>query len=169
MNTLPIILGLGAVVLIGSQSSKSSKDSKDSKKVVLKAGGVTIPKNTDPLKCTSSQYMTKDGICQTFWDDKTPDLVKKQLDIELKGYDLKNWDSLCLQYSKGYEDGLALNPNHVKILSKVIVKLWPQIKISELPPTNKSPLYIIELWKKATAVYYDKVCGIDPNLPPIYS
>lgn len=164
MNTLPIILGLGAVVLIGSQSSKSSKDSKDSKKIVLKAGSVTIPKNKDPLKCNSTQYMTKDGICQTFWDDKTAARVKTELTIELKGYDSKNWDVMCAQKDKG--DGLEMNPNFVKVLSKVIVKLWPEIKLSQLPPTNKSPLYIITLWQKATAVYYDMVCGI-ADLPPI--
>ena len=160
MKALPLLLGLGAVVLIGSKSSKSSKPAE---KVIFKAGTINIPKNTEPPKCTSVQYLNKEGVCQTFWNDQTPAKVKEQLEIQLKGYDLKNWDKMCGQIDKG--DGLEPNPNHIKILRAVITKLWPEVKASQLPPTIKSPIYIIELWKKATNVYYDMVCGITDQKP----
>lgn len=166
MKALPVLLGLGAVVLIGSKSSKSSKPTE---KVIYQAGTIIAPKNKDPdkesPKCTSVQYLNAEGICQTFWNDQTPAKVKKELEIQLKGYDLKNKSTLCDQEDKG--NGLELNPTHVKVLSNVITKLWPQVKASQLPPNNKSPLYIILLWQKATEVYYDMVCGIAADLPPI--
>lgn len=162
MKALPILLGLSAVVLIGSKSSKSSKSAD---KVILKAGSINIPKNTEPPKCTSVQYLNKEGVCQTFWNEQTPAKVKEQLEIQLKGYDSKNWNIMCKQYESG--DGLKPNPNHIKILTAVITKLWPEVKSSQLPPNNKSPLYIILLWQKATSVYYDMVCGIPADLPPI--
>jgi len=165
MKTLPIILGLGAVVLIGASSK--NKDSTKSNLKIDPLIGKPVTK-IDPLlgkpKCKSIEYLNKEGICQAFWNENTPALVKKELEIQLKGYDLKNWDSLCKQKDSG--DGIELNPNHVKILSVVINKLWPEIKISQLPPTNKSPVYVILIWQKATAVYYDMVCGI-ADLPPI--
>jgi hypothetical protein len=70
---------------------------------------------------------------------------------------------MCGQIDKG--DGLEPNPNHIKILRAVITKLWPEVKASQLPPTIKSPIYVIELWKKATNVYYDMVCGITDQKP----
>jgi hypothetical protein len=165
MNTLPIIIGLGAVVLIGSSTSKKKSTQNNVKLDPLLAKKST---NIDPLLgkavCKSTEYLNKEGICQMFWNDQTPAKVKEQLEIELKAYDSKNWDVMCAQKDKG--DGIEMNPNFVKVLSKVIVKLWPEIKSSQLPPTNKSPLYIITLWQKATAVYYDMVCGI-ADLPPI--
>jgi hypothetical protein len=167
MNKLPILIGLGAVVLMGSSSTKK-KSTQNNVKIdpLVAEKSIKIDPLLSKAVCKSTEYLNKEGICQMFWNDQTPAKVKEQLEIELKGYDLKDWDSLCAQKELKDGVGLDLNSNHVKILSKVIIKLWPEIKITQLPPTNKSPLYIIVLWQKATAVYYDMVCGI-ADLPPI--
>jgi hypothetical protein len=163
MKTLPIILGLGAIVLIGSKSSKQNEPKKIMR---LSLDNIKkIPEETNPLTCKSTEYLNKEGVCQTFWDDNTPGLVKIEIDKQLLDFKL-NKSELCDQKDSGDGKGIVENPNHVKITINVITKLWKQIKASELPPTIKSPIYIIELWKKVTNVYYDKVCGI-ADLPPI--
>lgn len=161
MSKLLLIAGLGAGALIVAKSATPAK--KQSKGITFN-GSLEIKKTADPVKCKSTQYLNKSGICQTFWDENTSAKVQKELDVQLKEYNVKDWDLMCEQKDKG--EGIALNANHVKILSAVITKLWPEIKSEQLPPTNKSPIYIIELWKLATAVYYEKVCGI-ADLPPI--
>lgn len=160
MKTLPILLGLGAIVLIGSQKKESSKETKKELNLKLDA------KKVGTSKCTSTEYLNKDGLCQVFWDETTPAQVAKKIDSVTATYKDKSWDNLC-QAGKDTGDGIPPNINQIKILKEVVSDLWKPITKDMLPPTDKSPVWVIEIWKKCVAVYFDKLCGIKDGLPPI--
>ncbi len=159
MKAFPIIIGLGAVVLLSSKSSATSTK-KESVKYVI--GKITPKKNT-ANDCNSNEYLNADSYCQVFWNEKTPALVKTELDKQLNAYKDQSYDNLCQQ--KDYGDGL-INPNYQKIISNIIIKLWPMISASSLPPTIKSPVWMVDIWKKVVSIYSEQVCGIS-SLPPI--
>ena len=153
MDTLPIIIGLGigAFLLTNKSEPKSSV-----KKNILNLEAEIV--KTD---CLSTQFKNKKGECKYFWiEGETDELVAKELDNQKKSFGNKSWDFFCTDSM--VDEEFVSNKNYTDIVKNTILKLWnPTITANSLPPTNKSPEYIKEIWKKVTNIYYLKICGID--------
>lgn len=130
-------------------------------------GGISV------LGCTSNQY-EKDGKCVTFWDDKTEGLVvgkimKKAQEWydSVKGGPIKPENNvgegyitlLCSDQNDG-KGNFETNPQAMKIMIETVAELWPVITKDALPPTQKSPKWLIEVWNRVVQIYYREICGL---------
>jgi hypothetical protein len=174
MDSLPLIaaVGLAFLFLNKKSSSSNSTDSKKSDKKnntgIINVGDINYNTGSDgsklQFKCNEYQYLKKDGTCETFWKDGiTDNQVFKEIDRVKTLYfpGKPTWDSMCADKKVDFE--LLPNPNAQKIIKQVIFDVWKSsgVKVNMLPPTKKSPEWIKIVWKKVTAIYFDKVCGLD--------
>ena len=162
MDALPLIALAGAAFLFlgkksaNSTNTNSNSDKKDGDNVVI-SGDIKL------ITCKPNQFKNN-GICEDFWVDNVTDLlVSQSIDalIESK-YKGKSWDDMCAdkKVNNGVID-FQPNTNSIAIVKKLIMDLWkPVITSKMLPPTNSSPEHIKTIWKRVTAIYFNKVCGL---------
>lgn len=159
MDALPLIALAGAAFLfLGKKNSNSEKtDGKKSKDEIVVAGNIKL------VDCKVNEF-NDNGICKKYWIDGETDLaVSQALDalIESK-YKGKSWDEMCAD--KKVDNGAIIflpNTNSLEIVKTIIANLWkPVITKKMLPPKDSSPEYVKVVWKKVTAIYFNKVCGL---------
>lgn len=158
MESLPLIAG-AAIALLLLNNNKTSSSSSSTKKEDKKKIDLVIK----PIKltCLKNQYKDKSGNCKFFWiDGETDELVKQEFESILKTkYKDKSINDICDDIKVKWE--ILENPNIKDIVKLTIINLWsPDITNNMLPPTEKSPDHIKEIWKKVTNLYFSKVCGV---------
>lgn len=154
MKTPIIIAGLAALVLMSPKSSTKAKT--DSKKGIDKLG--TKPEKTI---CTDLQYKDDHGKCIDFWiEGETDQFVLDEINNQISKLKDKSLDALCADKVIDAKLGeYAPNDNLQKIIKETIHKLWPDIALSSLPPTAKSPNWLIKIWTRTNMIYAEKICG----------
>lgn len=161
MEALPLIAAAGlAFLFLSNKNSSSSNSNSDSKKATDK---VVISGNIELITCKLNQFKDNFGNCRDYWIEGETDLaVSQALDNELLKYKNKSWDEMCAD--KKVDNGTISflpNANSLAIVKSIITTLWnPLITKKELPPKDNSPEYIKVVWKKVTAIYFNKVCGL---------
>lgn len=162
MDALPLIALAGATFLFLSKKSASSTNTNsDSDKTT--GDKVVVSGDIQLITCKPNQFKIN-GVCKEFWIDGDTDLaVSQALDTLIQSkYKGKSWDDMCAD--KKVDNGVAdfqPNANSIAIVKKIIMDLWkPVITSKMLPPTNSSPEHIKTIWKRVTAIYFNKVCGL---------
>jgi hypothetical protein len=164
METLPLIAGVGIVLLFLSKNKDTTSSNKPKESTL---GKIDLSKGKEvglgKLNCLETQFKDKDGNCKFFWiDGETDNLVNQKLDLLLVDYKGLSWDKMCAdrKVNTGNVEFFP-NPNSLIIVKKLIVDLWsPAITTKMLPPNAKSPDFVKTIWKRVTAIYFAKVCGL---------
>lgn len=169
MGPLPIILG-GALFLLATGSKKSSTSSKKSKDTeeggVVDASGlmqkVKPPRKGRPTCLPTEYYNAQTDSCAKFWiEGETDLLVKQAINEEVFKISDKSFGNLCEDQNLGeFGDEWQTNANIIMVMKNVITKLWSgSVPQDKLPPSEKSPEWLKEIWKRVRAIYWAEICG----------